>query len=223
MTRLQNSNLPFINLSKENLFLMCDMLELDEIGVLMTAIKDYLYEGTEPSFNSKPLKSVWNQVIMLIDRKADSYFTRKEQMEKINNNKKQKKEEYKKEQETTVTGYETKPQQVLQTVNIPTEFEIPTTEQNMEEDYKDDDYSEYLNKFLDDNAKPLNEMIENIVKYKYMNLSAAKDAYDMAMTKYLTFCNQMPTEKDIEDFENYFNTRLNLRRGFYKTNFNNVA
>ena len=221
MTRLQNSNLPFINLSKENLFLMCDMLELDEIGVLMTAIKDYLYEGTEPSFNSKPLKSVWNQVIMLIDRKADSYFTRKEQMEKINSNKKQKKDETKKEEVSTVQ--ETQPQQVLPTVNIPTELEVPTTEQNMEEEYKDDDYSEYLNKFLDDNEKPLNEMIENIFKYKYLHISIAEDAYEIALTRYMDMCNQMPTEKDRENFETYFNSRLNSRKEFYKSDFKNVA
>lgn len=93
MNRLQNSNLPFINLSKENLFLVCDMLELDEIGLLIVAIKEYLYEGKEPNLNTKPLRSAWSQVLMLIDRKADSYFTRKEQMEKINKSKKDKKTE----------------------------------------------------------------------------------------------------------------------------------
>lgn len=133
---------------------------------------------------------------------------------------KEKKQSTEPQQQVAVTGY-TADSKPLKTA-IPTEFEVPTTEQNMEEEYKDDDYSEHLNKFLDDNAKPLNEMIENIVKYKYMNLSAAKDAYDMTMTKYLTMCNQMPTEKDIEDFEKYFNSRLNLRREFYKTNFKNA-
>lgn len=113
MNRLQNSNLPFINLSKENLFLLCDMLELDEIGVLIVAIKEYLYEGKEPNLNTKPLRSAWSQVLMLIDRKADSYFTRKEQMEKINKSKKDKKAEL--TQASTSSIKDVKPE----------EFEIP--------------------------------------------------------------------------------------------------
>lgn len=113
MNRLQNSNLPFINLSKENLFLLCDMLELDEIGILIVAIKEYLYEGKEPNLNTKPLRSAWSQVLMLIDRKADSYFTRKEQMEKINKSKKDKKTEL--TQTSTSSIKDVKPE----------EFELP--------------------------------------------------------------------------------------------------
>lgn len=93
MNRLQNSNLPFINLSKENLFLLCDTIELDEIGLIITALKDYIYDGVEPNFERKALIGAWKQVLLLVDRKADGCFKHREQMEKINKNKKEKKGE----------------------------------------------------------------------------------------------------------------------------------
>lgn len=72
--RIKNSNLPFINLSKENLRLIYDALEAEEAGKMIFALTEYIYDGIEPNFETKIEKSVWNNMILLIDRKAESYF-----------------------------------------------------------------------------------------------------------------------------------------------------
>ena len=72
--RIKNSNLPFINLSKENLILIYDALEAEQAGKMIFALTEYIYDGIEPNFETKIEKSVWNNILMLIDRKAESYF-----------------------------------------------------------------------------------------------------------------------------------------------------
>lgn len=75
---LKGSNIPFFNFSKESFKLVCDMLESDEMTVFMNALYDYIYEGIEPDFNTKVLRSVWNNVISVMERKAESYFNKVE-------------------------------------------------------------------------------------------------------------------------------------------------
>lgn len=72
--RIKGSNLPFINLSKENLRLIYDALEAEQAGKMIFALTEYVYDGIEPIFETKIEKSVWNNIILLIDRKAESYF-----------------------------------------------------------------------------------------------------------------------------------------------------
>ena len=72
--RIKGSNLPFINLSKENLILIYDALEAEQAGKMIFALTEYVYNGIEPNFETKIEKSVWNNIILLIDRKAESYF-----------------------------------------------------------------------------------------------------------------------------------------------------
>ena len=72
--RIKNSNLPFINLSKENLILIYDALEAEQAGKMIFALTEYVYNGIEPNFETKIEKSVWNNIILLIDRKAESYY-----------------------------------------------------------------------------------------------------------------------------------------------------
>lgn len=72
--RIKGSNLPFINLSKENLRLIYDALEAEQAGKMIFALTDYVYDGIEPNFETKIEKSVWNNILLLIDRKAESYF-----------------------------------------------------------------------------------------------------------------------------------------------------
>ena len=72
--RIKGSNLPFINLSKENLRLIYDALEAEQAGKMIFALTEYIYDGIEPNFETKIEKSVWNNILMLIDRKAESYF-----------------------------------------------------------------------------------------------------------------------------------------------------
>ena len=72
--RIKGSNLPFINISKENLRLIYDALEAEQAGKMIFALTEYIYDGIEPNFETKIEKSVWNNILMLIDRKAESYF-----------------------------------------------------------------------------------------------------------------------------------------------------
>ena len=86
---IKGSNIPFINLSKENLRLICDMLEGEGMLELFNSLYDYIYNGTEPNLSSKVLKSVWNNVMSVIERKSESYFSRKQHMDNINKKKKE--------------------------------------------------------------------------------------------------------------------------------------
>lgn len=53
---------------------MKDALEEAEAGRIMFALYDYLYEGIEPEFDTKIMRSVWNNVISVVERKAKTYF-----------------------------------------------------------------------------------------------------------------------------------------------------
>lgn len=85
---IKGCDIPFINLSKENLKLICDMLEGEEMLILFNSIYDYIYNGIEPTFTSKVLKSVWNNVMSVIERKSESYFGRKKHIDEVNKRKK---------------------------------------------------------------------------------------------------------------------------------------
>ena len=85
---IKGCDIPFINLSKENLRLICDMLEGKEMLELFNSIYDYIYNGIEPTLSSKVLRSVWNNVMSVIERKSESYFGRKKHMDEINKKKK---------------------------------------------------------------------------------------------------------------------------------------
>ena len=70
-------DLPFINLSKENLILLKDMYEEEDIGKIMLAIINYIYFGIEPSL-PKILIGGYNQLMYVIERKAAGYFAKVE-------------------------------------------------------------------------------------------------------------------------------------------------
>lgn len=74
---IKGSNIPFFNFSKESFKLVCDMLEGDDMTLFMNSLYEYIYDGIEPEFKTKVLKSVWNNVISVADRKAESYFKTK--------------------------------------------------------------------------------------------------------------------------------------------------
>lgn len=86
---IKGCDIPFINLSKENLKLICDMLEGEEMLILFNSIYDYIYNGIEPTLTSKVLNSVWNNVMSVIERKSESYFGRKKHIDEINKRKKE--------------------------------------------------------------------------------------------------------------------------------------
>lgn len=89
-------NLPFINLSKENMMLLKDMFETDEIGKIMIAITDRVFFGVEPTTLSKSELGGYKQLMSVIERKADSYLNKvaqgTENFKKINESKKKEKE-----------------------------------------------------------------------------------------------------------------------------------
>lgn len=67
-------NIPFIQLSKENLLLLRENLEMEEIGEIMSALYPFIYEGIEPQFKTKHLTATWNNIISTIDRQAEGFF-----------------------------------------------------------------------------------------------------------------------------------------------------
>lgn len=74
INRLKNCNIPYINLSKENLILIFDSLEEEQAGRLIFALTQFLYNGIEPTFETKVERSVWNNVMLFVNRKAETYF-----------------------------------------------------------------------------------------------------------------------------------------------------
>lgn len=76
INRLKNCDIPYINLSKENLILIFDSLEEEQAGRLIFAITQFLYNGTEPTFETKIERSIWNNVMLFVNRKADGYFVK---------------------------------------------------------------------------------------------------------------------------------------------------
>lgn len=67
-------NIPFLSISKEVLKLMNDTLEDEQKGKMLTALYSFIYEGETAHFNSKVETGVWNNLISVIDRKAEGYL-----------------------------------------------------------------------------------------------------------------------------------------------------
>lgn len=63
------SNMPFLSFSKDNLELMINTLEASEIGKVMFAIKDFIYNDVEPNDLSTSQRDMFNKLIEDIDRK----------------------------------------------------------------------------------------------------------------------------------------------------------
>lgn len=68
------SKLPFITLSKENLQLLYDSVEEEQIGKIMIAVFERIYLGVTPTFDTKVETGAYNQLMAVIERKAEGYF-----------------------------------------------------------------------------------------------------------------------------------------------------
>lgn len=81
-------NIPFISLSKENLQLIKGLLTREQAGEIFQSLYSYIYEGVEPTFNDKITSGVFDNIIMVIDRKAEGYFKKtavgKKNLDKVN-------------------------------------------------------------------------------------------------------------------------------------------
>ena len=98
------SKLPFINLSKENLRLLYDSLEKDQVGNIMFAIYEHLYLGVIPTFNTKAETAAYNQLMSVVERKAEPYFNMVEGGKKGAAARWDKKEEQQEQQEDMYLG-----------------------------------------------------------------------------------------------------------------------
>lgn len=91
---MENLNkLPFVNISKENLELMDNLLEKEQIGNVISAIYHYCYNGVEPQL-SKVEMGVFKNIISVIERKGKAYLNKieagTENFKKANQERKQK-------------------------------------------------------------------------------------------------------------------------------------
>lgn len=89
MSKLKNSNIPSINLTKENMALAKRFLTPQQLFDVWEALFEYVYNGTEPQLDNTSM-GVFEQIISSAERFSKSYFSRKEQMNKINANRKNK-------------------------------------------------------------------------------------------------------------------------------------
>ena len=78
MYKIKNSNIPFVTLSKENMFTICNSLEYDEIGIIFKAFMDFVYFGIEPTFEKKYMQGIFDGVLQTMERKAEGCFASRE-------------------------------------------------------------------------------------------------------------------------------------------------
>lgn len=100
------SQMPFIVISRENLLAANDMLDREQKGELLEMIIDTVLNDGNPQGENKCVNGVYNQFMSVIERKAASYFGRKEHMDEVNEQKKKNKE-----QEPQVSTYTEVPQE----------------------------------------------------------------------------------------------------------------
>lgn len=171
--RIKGSNLPFINLSKENLRLIYDALEAEQAGKMIFALTDYVYDGIEPNFETKIEKSVWNNILLLIDRKAESYF------KKVTANRENGKKGGRPKKNTDITPNEDFDNTL--TTGLPKNTEEQqndtkeeTQQQNIDSSDNFDDYSERLYNLIDDNIDKIRQSTD-ILAQKQIELGSQMD------------------------------------------------
>lgn len=176
--RIKGSNLPFINLSKENLRLIYDALEAEQAGKMIFALTEYVYDGIEPNFETKIEKSVWNNILLLIDRKAESYFKKvtanRENGKKGGRPKKNNdiapNEDF---DNTLTTVFPTKKEEEQQTDTKDAEkAEIEAQNADLNDNF--DDYSERLYNLIDDNITKIRQSTD-ILAQKQIELGSQMD------------------------------------------------
>ena len=78
------SEIPFINVSKENLMAAADMLDREQKGELLEMIIDAVLNDSSPTSNSKCVSGVFNQFMAVINRKAEKCVNRAKGIEEYN-------------------------------------------------------------------------------------------------------------------------------------------
>ena len=175
--RIKGSNLPFINLSKENLRLIYDALEAEQAGKMIFALTEYVYDGIEPNFETKIEKSVWNNILMLIDRKAESYFKKatanRENGKKGGRPKKNNdivpNEEF---DNAMTTEFPTKIEERQPDTKDAAKVEIEAQNADLNDNF--DDYSERLYNLIDDNITKIRQSTD-ILAQKQIEIGSQMD------------------------------------------------
>lgn len=197
--RIKGSNLPFINLSKENLRLIYDALEAEQAGKMIFALTEYVYAGTEPNFETKIEKSVWNNIMLLIDRKAESYF--KKAAANRENGKKGGRPPKKSDNITPIAE-----ERHLDTQDVAkTKIEPQTTDLND----TFDNYSKDLNDFLDENEQRINGWVNAISNGIVCKSNITEFPKEMAVKNIEKIITDLGTiSKDALDFKEYMTERI---------------
>lgn len=172
--RIKGSNLPFINLSKENLRLIYDALEAEQAGKMIFALTEYVYDGIEPNFETKIEKSVWNNILMLIDRKAESYF------KKAAANRENGKKGGRPKKNNDITPNEDFDNTLTTGLPKKTEEQQNDTKEEIEAQNADlndnfDNYSERLYNLIDDNIDKIRQSTD-ILAQKQIELGSQMDS-----------------------------------------------
>lgn len=74
--KIKNSNIPYTQITKEVWLSLVKTLENEQIGEIITAMYEYIYEGKEPHFNSKVMNGQWDMLTENIDRMSKGYFNK---------------------------------------------------------------------------------------------------------------------------------------------------
>lgn len=90
-------DVPFIDISRENLMAANDLLDREQKGELLEMIIDTVLNGECQNSDSRVVNGVFNQFMAVINRKAAGFITRLNTLDEINAGKKQEKEQPKEE------------------------------------------------------------------------------------------------------------------------------
>lgn len=74
--KVKNSNIPYTKITKEVWLSLVKTLENEQIGEIITAMYEYIYEGKEPHFNSKVMNGQWDMLIENAERMSKEYFNK---------------------------------------------------------------------------------------------------------------------------------------------------
>lgn len=222
MYKIQNSNIPFVTLSKENMFTICNSLEYDEIGLIFKAFMDFVYFGIEPTFEKKYMQGIFDGVLQTMERKAEGCFASRENGKKggrkpKNNTELQPNTEF--DTEAKISPNE--PCLAINDIDIPQEAEsLPEAkiEAKEEEIIIDTDnteerfnniFSERLEKYIYQNRNEIKHNIDVIARYEsnsntidYMTLEKAK----ASMSKMISYLGV--GTKDSIDLEELYNSEI---------------
>lgn len=215
MYKIKNSNIPFVTLSKENMFTICNSLEYDEIGLIFKAFMDFVYFGIEPTFEKKYMQGIFDGVLQTMERKAEGCFASRENGKKggrkpKNNTELQPNTEF--DTEAKISPNE--PCLAINDTDVPQEAESVSEGPKQAEfdnsiEVFEKAYSDKLINFIDKYSLKIEFIIETLSKYNinpssvdYRTLETEKDR----MRKMINYLGG--NTKDARDLEDFFNKRI---------------